>query len=177
MNPRLRRTRPSFLLMGLCVILAAIVYLEIAHGPFDRSSASLAPPGGDIALAEPSLAAASLPPLENFSEIVDRPLFIPSRQPILADDGTVAGSGVTRNQFVLVGVVIAAEERMAVMRRRAAREVLRVVEGQQLDGWTVESITPEGVRLRHGDLIEEITLRETTGPAAREGNEPESEDD
>ncbi len=165
------------MLMGLCAILSAIVYVEIAHGPFNRSSVSLTPPGGDIALAEPSRAAASLPPLENFSEIVDRPLFIPSRRPIQADDGAVAGSGVTRNQFILVGVVIAAEERMAVMQRRAARDILRVVEGQQIDGWTVESITPEGVRLRHDDLIEEITLRETTGPAVREGNEPESEDE
>ena len=165
------------MLMGLCAILGAIVYLEIAHGPFNRSSVSLTPPGEDIALAEPSRAAASLPPLENFSEIVDRPLFIPSRRPIQADDGAVSGSGVTRNQFILVGVVIAAEERMAVMQRRAARDILRVVEGQQIDGWTVESITPEGVRLRHDDLIEEITLRETTGPAVREGNEPESEDE
>jgi hypothetical protein len=162
--------------MGLCAILGAIVYLEIAYGPFNPSSASLTPPGGDIALAEPSLAAVSLPPLEDFSEIVDRPIFIPSRQPILAEDGTAAGSGATRNQFVLVGVVIAAEERMAVMQRRSAREVLRVVEGQQVDGWTVESITPEGVRLRHDDLVEEIILRETMGPAAREGNEPEDED-
>ena len=102
--------------------------------------------------------------LEDFSEIARRPLFIPSRRPLPPDTEPPRPGPrkAERHRFTLKGVVIVADERMAVLviQRRRSRTVLRVVEGQQIDGWLVEAILPDRVVLQQGETREEVALRD-----------------
>ncbi len=168
--------RPSALLIGLCLILGGVIYLELSFGPSPSAALPIAPGPAPsaafpIALGPPEPAVLlmadpgfTMKPLDDFSEIARRPLFIPSRRP-LPPDTEPPGPGprkAERHRFILKGVVILGDERMAVLviQRRRNRTVLRVVEGQQIDGWLVEAIMPDRVVLRQGETREEVVLRD-----------------
>ena len=110
-------------------------------------------------------------PLDDFSEIAQRPLFIPSRRPLPPNTEPPRPGPRTaeRHRFTLKGVVIVGDERMAVLvnQRRRSRTVLRVVEGQQIDGWLVEAIMPDRVVLRQGETREEVALRDNLKTPSR----------
>ena len=59
-----------------------------------------------------------------------------------------------------MGVVISTDRRLALLRRASGPEVLRVSEGQEIDGWRVATIEPDRVVLRQGDAVEEVTLED-----------------
>lgn len=165
--------RPSTLLILVCLILGAVISLELSFGPLHPAASPVAPGPPKPAVLPAADPDFTLPPLDDFSEIVERPLFIPSRRPLSPESGS-PGSGpgeAERRLFTLKGVVISADERMAVLQRRRNREVLRVVEGQRIDGWLVETIMPEGVVLRQGEVREEVELRDIlrTRPVAPAG--------
>ncbi len=154
--------RPSALLIGLCLILGGVIYLELSFGPSPPAASliALGPPEPAVLLAaDPGF---TMKPPDDFSEIARRPLFIPSRRPLPPDTEPPrqAPRKVERRRFTLKGVVIVADERMAVLQRRRSRKVLRVVEGQQIDGWLVEAIMPDRVVLRQGETREEVALRD-----------------
>ncbi|MCH7775909.1 MAG: hypothetical protein IH878_05125 [Gemmatimonadetes bacterium] len=156
--------RPSALLIGLCLILGGVIYLELSFGPSHPAASPIAPDPPEPAVllvADPGF---TMKPLDDFSEIARRPLFIPSRRPLPPDTEPPRPGPrkAERHRFTLKGVVIVGDERMAVLviQRRRSRTVLRVVEGQQIDGWLVEAILPDRVVLRQGETREEVALRD-----------------
>ena len=156
--------RPSALLIGLCLILGGVIYLELSFGPSHPAASPIAPGPPEPAVllvADPGF---TMKPLDDFSEIAQRPLFIPSRRPLPPDTEPPRPGPrkAERHRFTLKGVVIVGDERMAVLvnQRRRSRTVLRVVEGQQIDGWLVEAIMPDRVVLRQGETREEVALRD-----------------
>ena len=157
--------RPSIVLIGLCLILGGVIYLELSFGPSHPAASPIAPGGPPepavLPVADPGF---TMKPLGDFSEIARRPLFIPSRRP-LPPDTEPPRPGPRKaecHRFTLKGVVIVGDERMAVLviQRRRIRTVLRVVEGQQIDGWLVEAILPDRVVLQQGETREEVVLRD-----------------
>ncbi len=165
--------RPSALLIGLCLILGGVIYLELSFGPSHRAASPIpiapGPPEPAVLLvADPGFA---MKPPDDFSEIAQRPLFIPSRRPLPPDTEPPRPSPgprkAKRHRFTLKGVVIVADERMAVLQRRRSRTVLRVVEGQQIDGWLVEAIMPDRVVLRQGEMTEVVALRDIFNAPSR----------
>ncbi len=156
--------RPSALLIGLCLILGGVIYLELSIGPSPPAASPIpiAPGRPEPAVLLVADRGFTMKPLDDFSEIARRPLFIPSRRPLPPDTepprpGPRKGE---RHRFTLKGVVIVGDERMAVLQRRRSRTVLRVVEGQQFDGWLVEAIMADRVVLRQGETREEVALRD-----------------
>ena len=163
--------RPSALLIGLCLILGGVIYLELSFGPSHPAASPIAPGPPEPAVllvADPGF---TMKPLDDFSEIAQRPLFIPSRRPLPPDTEPPPPGPrkAERHRFTLKGVVIVGDERMAVLvnQRRRSRTVLRVVEGQQIDGWLVEAIMPDRVVLRQGETREEVALRDTLKAPSR----------
>ncbi len=156
--------RPSALLIGLCLILGGVIYLELSIGPSPPAASPIPiapdrPEPAVLLVADPGF---TMKPLVDFSEIAQRPLFIPSRRPLPPDTESPRPGPrkAERHRFTLKGVVIVGDERMAVLQRRRSRTVLRVVEGQQIDGWLVEAIMVDRVVLRQGETRDEVALRD-----------------
>ena len=167
MKTRARRSgRPTALLLLLCLVLGYAVYMELRSGPDEPgdltvTEAAVAPKPAAVPPAEPAF---TLPPLEEFSETVARPLFLPSRRPLAPADDAPAEAGVVRNLFTLMGVIISTDERMALVKRRKSGEILRLIEGQRVDGWLVEAIMPDRVTLSQGEATEEMVLKDAVRP-------------
>lgn len=107
------------------------------------------------------------PPLQNFSEIVARPLFSPGRRPpvpnnaepppkIVAAPATVPTTG----QFRVIGIIIEGDDRRALIKRAQRGEMIQVSEQEQIAGWTVVSIDPESVTFGQLHVTDVVLLRD-----------------
>lgn len=160
---RRRRSSPGrapFYLLVVCIGLAWMVYWQIANPPAFPSDVAAA---DQPAASEPTRARQaefSLPPLAEYSEIVARPLFSPTRRPPVETEADTDDASPPLSGLVLAGVVISTEGRLALLRRSRTAEVVRVLLGQEIDGWRVEAIESDRVTLRQGDTVEVVTLRD-----------------
>jgi hypothetical protein len=144
------------LLGVLCGGFAAVVFLELEP--------PLADPGARAAARmqqKPALAAASeprftMPPLRDFGEVLARPVFSETRRPPAPE---AAAPGATA-PFTLVGVVLSATERHALLEHGQPPHLDRVAEGQEVDGWTLEAVQLDRVVLRRGDNRVEVKAKD-----------------
>jgi hypothetical protein len=155
---------PSTLSLGLlCLVAGGLVAVE------------LMPPAGPGALATPPApvpgkapraeADFSLPPLSHYQVIAERPLFLKSRQPAPKDAGTTdtpAASEGQLSQFALTAVVIAPEQRFAILRAQAEGKLSRVASGQEFQGWTLRDVDGDGVVFARSDKEEHLPLLRKT---------------
>jgi general secretion pathway protein N len=96
-----------------------------------------------------------MPPISAFAQVQARPLFSQTRRP-----GAPAGSLPASASFTLMAIVISAEDRHALLASGQPPKVVRVNEGEELGGWTVETILPNAVIVRRADLREEVKAKE-----------------
>ncbi len=156
-----------FVLLGFCLVLGYRL-----TGEHELAVPETAVPVGDGPSQAVSVATAApyaIPPLAEFSETVRRPLFSSTRRPpepesSLPDEAPVQASG---DELILVGVVIAGENRIALVRQRNDSKLLRVVTAQEIAGWSVEEITPTSAILRRGDVRETLVLEDNIVGRAR----------
>ncbi len=155
----------STLLLGVCLALAAFVYVPVvteAPGPAPARGGGETPALAALP-AQPSYAMA---PVEDFSEILDRPLFSPTRRP--PAQGVVSVEAPEPElQVTLVGVIISSEEQIAIVRLKDADRFARLSVGDSLQGWILDSIEPSRVTFRRGDLEEHIELTYDVPPPVR----------
>ncbi len=166
-----RRRSPSTGLLILCIALGAVVYFELnEERPVQDTGRASATARLDRVVLEPETGF-SMPPRDSYSEIVARPLFSPSRRPAVApEEEPQAGEIVaTPSGFVLTGVMIAVDDRFALLRRRVPPDMAWVSVGQVIDGWLVEAIEPNRVVLQNGSLREELVLEDRARPSQRKG--------
>ena len=151
----------ALLLFLACLGLSGIIAAEI-------STPSLALP--DPA-AEPSATRAknvaadgpvpfSLPPLQTFASVNERPLFSQSRRPAPQSDDTLG----PWSSLVLAGIIISPESREALILHGKPPTVVHVQEGQDIDGWLVTSILPDRVVFRGGTTEHELKLIDAVKP-------------
>lgn len=109
-------------------------------------------------------ATAPPPGLDAFSEVVERPLFSSTRrpQPVSAGDpipAVASGKPVQKDQFLVMGIVITGENKVVLLKPTGkSSDVFRVREGERVLEWTVESVTPEAVTIRQGDVTDTLKL-------------------
>ncbi len=150
-------------LLTVCAALAVAVYLQ--------SSAELAlpdDPSGAAAALEPAIErsdepAFTMPPIERFSETVTRPLFMSTRRP--PEPGAPEAAAPERATSALPalevsGIVISPRERLALLTRGRSSEVIRVSEGELVEGWVVRSILPDRVILEQDGTQQELKLKD-----------------
>lgn len=155
MGAWLRRNPMVALLAVVGALLAAVLAVEFYTG-----GPNLRPAGGRRAVpAEAKL----LPPLvatapeQAYPEIATRPLFAPTRRP--APPAVVAAQPtIQRNQFVLMGVIMAGDTRIAMLREKSSGRLVRVQRGGEVNGMKVTSIEREAVTLAAGAENETVTL-------------------
>jgi hypothetical protein len=150
--------RRNPLIAGLavaCAALAVIVVFEIATG----SGASTRAPAHKAAPAEqkllPALAATSLEQV--YPETVNRPLWIPTRRP--APPAVAAQASFERGKYILQGVTIVGDNRIALLKEKASGRIYRVEKGRDLNGLQVAEVEAEKVTLALGAEREVVELR------------------
>lgn len=138
---------PVTLALGaLCGLLGLVIVYELAF-PWESAPADPAP--RDLPWQAPAVESDfTLPPLSQFQEVVARPLFLKTRRPgANAGTGaaTQASADVELSKYVVSGVVIAPEQRYALIRGINDSSLQRVADGQDFHGWTVKAIEKEAV--------------------------------
>jgi len=119
----------------------------------------------------PSLQLPDYPPLEAFSEISERPLFVSTRRP-KAEPSVVSSSNASelKKTWRLVGVILKAEEPLAMFSEQAGAKRLKLSIGMELDRqWVVHEVgTDYAVVESNGDeaRFELWKPRERTAPAS-----------
>lgn len=144
--------------------LAAAV-LVVAIGVETGFGTRLAPtlPTAPVRPAAP-FEAKLLPPVEDtnpdqaYPEMVARPLFVPLRRPAPAAEAS-AQQAMKRGQFVLQGVTIVGDTRIALLKEKATGHVIRAEAGKEVNGLKVAQVTPESVTLEQGKEQEVLPLQ------------------
>lgn len=156
-----RHRRHAPLILGaLALALGVVLVLEMR--------ASTNAPVAAVAVAARAVQAAPqrstrfvLPPLARLAEVTARPLFSETRRPPLE----AASSGDAQSAaFVLIGIVISADDRYALIAHGRPLHTDRATVGQELDGWTVRSILPDRVLFERGDRSLELKARDAAPP-------------
>lgn len=129
--------------------------------------ALLLPLGG---VAEDAPVAGTARALEDFQEMLDRPLFSNTRRPAqFSEEGGVSlDEQQLRDSWRLVGIVLRGERQSALLRQRKgeAREELEV--GMALEGdWVLEHIAPDHVLLVRNQTAVQLLLREPVEPGTQ----------
>lgn len=167
MTARSARSRGvSWPLFLLCLGLGSWVYWALAESQDAWSPAGMA--GAEAALeAEPSGGTSfALPALDDFSETIERPLFIASRRPIEAPAPVVAApEPVGDAPAALRGVIISESDRSALLQVDKETNTVWVSEGASFGGWEVEQIQADRVTLRRGGETRTLLLKDETSPA------------
>ncbi|MCH8829302.1 MAG: hypothetical protein IID45_06965 [Planctomycetes bacterium] len=110
--------------------------------------------------ALPPARAFQMPPIEDFGETLDRPLFSKIRRPPAPQPDAPAEEPEKKQKVKvrLAGVVISPKERVALVQESRAREITRLRVGQEIEGWVLESILADRIILRFGELREEVKI-------------------
>lgn len=152
----LLRRNPLIAALGvLCAVLVAIVALELANVGASGDAGPVRKPAPMEAKLLPPIAAAS--PEQTYPETVSRPLWIPTRRPAPAVQ--VAQASFARGQFILQGVTIAGNTRIAMLKEKSSGRVHRIAKGRDVNGLQVAEIEPDKVTLAQGAEREVIELR------------------
>ncbi len=116
------------------------------------------------------------PPINDFLEMVARPLFSQERRPPPAAPAEPAATNPVNpttpvqsggQQFLVMGIIITDQEKVALLKpRRGKAEVFRVKEGEIVTGWRVTKITPEAVTITKGQRSDRLKLSDNVLSAA-----------
>jgi hypothetical protein len=162
------KTRVSWttLLLGvLCLAFAGIITAEWRD--WEPSTAPIEPSRSSSTASPPAAANFVMPALSTYGEVGSRPLFSPTRRP--SEDAPVATTAPT--SMKLVAIVISPHRGPhALIRHGTPPELDRVVEGQTIDNWTVETIKFDRVILRSSDNT--LELVPVDGPLPPPANRP-----
>lgn len=138
---------------AVCIGLAIIISFELRGRPDAVGavpSRTSPPPTGRV--HEP--ARFVMRPLQSFGAITARPLFSSSRRPVHTSSSSMEPS----SSLVLAGIIITPQAREALIRHGDPEVTSDVKAGQQIQGWTVVSILPNGVILRSGTTENKLKL-------------------
>lgn len=140
-------------LLGLgCVVAASMLLIRWLNPPSLESSIPTVKQASlrefDVSPERPFQA----PPLEDYSEIVERPLFLAERRPPEEQQPDILASEAPAESedLLLLGVVLTPEATMALVQIDEGRQVERVRVGGKINGWQLQSVQPDRVILQSG---------------------------
>ena len=126
--------------------------------------------------AAPPLEPFQLPPLEQYSEVMARPLFIAARRPESPPEDTAPEPPPAdpERTFVLLGVMMTPETTMVLLQPEEPNaKPERVRAGGTVGGWRLETVLPDRVVLRKDQATQELKLvRPRTPPGPRPARRP-----
>jgi hypothetical protein len=166
MSELVRRYPLLSALTVLTLVLAAVVAAEFVSGSSLRDRfASASAPAAAVQTKLLAQIAAVNPDME-YAEIAARPLFTPTRRPAPAQAVAANATAMVKGQFLLTGVTIAGDTKIALLREKSSGRVVRVEQGKDVNGITVARIEPEKVTLSQGDDQEVVGMLVSKAAAA-----------
>ncbi len=153
-----RLARASILLSPLCAVLLATIYIELDQ-PIEPPAKAAVPAAREPDNRPPETPRFAMPPLRSFADVLARPPFTETRRPPIV---TAPASDTRSSAFILVGIVISAHERLALIEHGQPPHVERLSEGQEIDGWSVEKILPDRVVLGRADARIEVKAKDAS---------------
>ncbi|GAA0791797.1 hypothetical protein [Marinobacterium sediminicola] len=146
-----------------------LVAVLLLFGVHTSASAETTP--ADSGEGLPALSLPPFPPLSQFNEILERPLFSPSRRPA-ADDNAMLGMATAeelREQWKLTGIMLVGSEFKAMLRQRNGDQHRILGTGMPLDDtWVLTEIHGNDILLEAGDVQVLMQLREPRDTEPRE---------
>lgn len=139
----------------VCLALGGALF-QLLGRPADRAVLPASTSAGGESLVAPAvLDPFTLRPIEAFSEIVDRPVFSPTRRPPAGEDSgpEVVDTTTAQRQALDVTVVgiITGPRKLALLRSASGDRLLPLAEGDDLYGWTLTGIEPFRLVFRRED--------------------------
>jgi hypothetical protein len=145
----------------LCLVLAGTVSVESDRLSLDALDAAAEP--ADEQRVPPSEAGVTIesgftmPPIAAYAEVLARPPFAETRRP------PPPASRIdypARLGGALVGVIIGPAGRHALVEHGEPARLTRVVEGQEIDGWTIRSILRDRIILLRDEASGELKIKD-----------------
>jgi hypothetical protein len=165
---RSRSVMLTRLMIMLGLALGPLIYVEMEQqeaGAPEVVAASEAPATRPI--APPQDAIFTMPPRGTYDEVIARPPFSETRRP--APPGATAVANDQPLAVTVIGTIVAPGGVRALVEHGEPAQVTRVVEGQQIDGWTVKAILQEKIVLARSGTTIELKVKgsaQATAPAA-----------
>ena len=157
----------SAVLMLSSAALGSVIYWELNadYAPLERKAQ------GKLSAALPKISnlpeeSFSLPPMANFTEIVERPLFNETRRPFEPEvpppqsaKGARPVKVLRKLDWDLVGVVLTPQRRSALLWNRAKNKFMKVQQGAEFEGWKLEEVLKNKVIIVNGKQRRALDLR------------------
>lgn len=159
--------RWMWLSIVLCVAAAGCLLWQVWRSD-DVVPEAQAPHEQNPAKGDKQVTRFQLAPAEDYREVLARPLFSRDRR----ESTQTGGEETPLAQISLSGVVLVRGKRVALLRFGGDSKVMHVAEGQQASGWLIESVQPDKVVLRRGELASAVPLdykRKTDAGAVQVG--------
>lgn len=173
--------RPDFrltiVLAAACALFALVIVAEwAAHARYvAQLDERLSEIGGDAGLFPENFPTENitLPPVETYAEMIDRPLFLSGRRPMeeqpegadAIDEQTFSG----QLNIKLMGVIAVPKGGMTVLFVDSSGKYSRAEQDDTIEGWLVKEVKSDRVLLEQGGVVEELLLRK---PKPKVGREP-----
>ena len=160
------RTSTNILLLILLLIIIVIIALQWFNPP--RLQFDVTASGPAQTPLKPFSSAAQTPlnvaiaPLQEYQEIVERPLFFATRRPAppqVQEQATPAEPVPdTDVPMTLIGIVKTPDAKIALVKNDETGKVARLKLGETIEDWALEIIENERVVLRKGEKTKEVQL-------------------
>ena len=158
------RRQPVMAVLGVvAILLVALIVVEAQLGA--RLRANAVPPAQPAAAAQAKL----LPPVgaitaeQAYPQTTTRPLFTPTRRPAPAVE-VAQQPAFVKGQFVLLGVTIAGDTRIALLREKSNGRIHRVGKGNEVNGIKVAEVKPDAVTMTQAGDSEVLPLTVQKAP-------------
>ncbi len=155
--------KPRHILLIVCLLLFAASLLPwlrdsaaVDTGSQTAATGPQAPPGFN----DPA-------PLASYDEIIERPVFVASRRPVMAPSSRPGQPGevMLLERYPVVGVIISGQQRLVLIRKAAGDTVSRIEQGAELDGWKLTEVSRERLVLEMAGNRKEVSLKNNGGGA------------
>jgi len=155
-------TRQNLLLglSGMCAVLGAIL-LYLVFAPLPELEIPRVP-SEPQRNAMPQATPIATPPLEAFADIGERPMFSPDRKAFVAPGSAAAAA--TPPSVALVGVIMDARDKMALIRTPGSPLAGAFRLGADISGWQLTEIGADHIVLSLGAARDEIRLEDNKAP-------------
>ena len=110
-------------------------------------------------------------PIADYNEILERPVFSPTRRP--AEESAPAeseqffqspASQLADGEFKLIGIIIVDESRFALLQTAGTGQTQRVQIGETVDGWRISALSPSTATIERGSEAKTLELERKSDP-------------
>lgn len=159
---RIRISPSTQALIAANAIVALLVALQLLYPATANQAIGAA--ADDKAAVLPDFGDTNLnpPPMSQFIDMVERPLFYTERR-LPEPPAAKAAPPPAPLVLKLEGVAIANGSRVAVLRNPNTRQLVQLEEGATHDGWTLEAVDSTSARFTRGEQVTDLLLDPATG--------------